>query len=431
MFKTALKHSKNKFFRQVSVAFLFSIFCLLFSVGFARAEDVNQQILDLRKQIEELTKQAEQYKGTIAQKQKEANTLKRQVDILNNQISQLQMRIAITDKQVGSAKLEIVGLEGQIFDKQGKIDRQRQAIGELLSLLYERDRLSLLAVLLKTPRLSDFMGQAQQEENLNVKLLSLLGELKDEKASLEESKNRLEQKKTELEALNKKQNNQKVSLNGSKINKDQLLAQTRGQEAQYQKLLSDVEKKQNEFFTQLKELESRALKSGAFIVHVTADSVPPRGTKIFRWPEPEGDFYITQGYGYTGYALSKRKPYGGAPHNGVDISTGQGTPIGAAADGVVLASGLNNGWGNWLAIRHPSLGNLVSLYAHMRAPAALANGTPVSAGSIIGYEGSTGNSTGSHLHLSVYRDFFTYINEKNGQLYFNYFDGTLNPMDYL
>jgi murein DD-endopeptidase MepM/ murein hydrolase activator NlpD len=131
----------------------------------------------------------------------------------------------------------------------------------------------------------------------------------------------------------------------------------------------------------------------------------------------------------TSYA--KRGVYGGAPHNGIDISGGYGQPIRPVADGIVLASGFNNGWGNWIAIRHPSLGNLVSLYAHMRSPASLANGTPVSSTSIIGYEGSTGNSTGPHLHLSIYSDFFTYINEKNGQLYFNYFEGTLNPLDYL
>jgi murein DD-endopeptidase MepM/ murein hydrolase activator NlpD len=414
---------------QIVIVFLFLCFGFFVFPKGVWAEDINQQILDLRKQIEELTKQADRYKGTIAQKQKEANTLKRQIDILNNQISQLQTRIAIIDKQVSSAKLEIIDLEGQIFDKQGKIDEQRRAIGELLSLLYERDRLSLLAVLLKTPRLSDFMGQAQQEENLNTKLLGLVIELKDEKASLEESKSRLEQKKAELETLNKKQNDQRVSLSGNKTSKNQLLAQTRGQEAQYQKLLSDIEKKQAEFFNELKNLESQALKSGAFIVRVTADSVPPKGIKIFKWPESEGDFYITQGYGMTSYA--RRGAYGGAPHNGVDISAGSGTPIGAAADGIILASGLNNGWGNWIAVRHPALGNLVSVYGHLKAPAALANGTVVSAGAIIGYEGSTGNSTGSHLHLSIYRDFFTYINEKNGQLYFNYFDGTLNPMDYL
>ncbi len=412
------------------------VFCFLaafffgFSTAFA-ADDINQQILDLRKQIEELTKQADQYKGTILQKQKEADTLKRQVDILNNQILQLQTKISITNRQISSAKLEIVGMEGQIFDKQGKIDQQRKAIGELLSLLYERDQLSLLAILLKTPRLSDFMGQAQQEQNLNTKLLGLITELKDEKASLEESKNQLEQKKAELEALNQKQNAQNVSLSGSKVNKNQLLAQTRGQEAQYQNMLNEVEQKQSQFFNELQKLENQAIQSGAYIVHVTATYVPPKGANIFKWPYD--DYVLTQGYGCTTYARCGKSsgPYGGAPHNGVDITEGSGSAIHPAADGMILASGHNDGWGNWVAVRHPQLYNLVTLYAHMKSPSGLANGTSITTNSVIGYEGSTGNSTGSHLHLSVYSDFFTYISDKSSQVYFNYFEGTLNPFNYL
>ncbi len=59
-------------------------------------------------------------------------------------------------------------------------------------------------------------------------------------------------------------------------------------------------------------------------------------------------------------------------------------------------------------------------------------GTEVKAGDVIGYEGATGNASGSHLHLSIYKDFFTYISDKkSGQLYFNYFEGTVNPLDYL
>ena len=94
-----------------------------------------------------------------------------------------------------------------------------------------------------------------------------------------------------------------------------------------------------------------------------------------------------------------------------------------------MIHGFNDGFGNWVAVRHG--GGLVSVYAHMKAPSGLKNGTTVDLTSIIGYEGSTGNATGSHLHLSLYRDFFTYINDKNGQLYFNYFEGSINPMDYL
>lgn len=423
-----MPHHFTKSFKisQILAIFLFSIFYFLFSINSALAiDDVSQQILDLRKQIEELTKQAEQYRGNITQKQKEANTLKRQIDILNNQINRLETQINITDRQVSSVKLEIGQLGEQIFTAGEHINKEKKAVGEIVNFLNQQDQLSLLAILLKNPGLSSFTDEMQQAQNLNDKLIGLLVDLKTEKESLEKNKSNLEQKKTELEDLNKKQIKQKTSLDNTKTNKDSLLTKTKGQEAYYQKLLSETEKKEAQFFAELKGLEDKAIQSGAFIVHVTADSVPKKGSKIFRWPYD--DFYITQGYGMTSYA--RRGAYGGAPHNGVDIVGGFGEGIHPIAEGNILASGFNNGFGNWVAVRH--IGGLVSIYAHMRAPSGIANGTAVTAGSIIGYEGSTGNSSGSHVHLSVFRDFFTYINPKNGQLYFNYFEGSLNPLDYL
>lgn len=401
------------------------VFLFLKSGSTLALTDNDQKILELRQQIEELTKLADQYKNNIGQKQKEADTLKRQIDILNNQILQIQTKITITGKQIGSAKIEISSLEGQIFDTQENIGRQKNSIGRLIAKVYERDQLSLVEVLIKNPRLSDFAVQAREEESLNANLTVLLGELKRKKEQLDINKEAFETKKAELERLNVKQKSQEVSLNGNKQNKDSLLKQTRGQEKEYQRLLSEVEKRRAVFFEELQSLEAAALKSGAVIVRVTAKSVPPRDSKVFNWPYE--DFILTQSYGRTAYA--RRGAYGGAPHNGIDIVSGWGSPIHAIADGTILASGVNNGWGNWAAVRHAN--DLVSLYSHMNAPTGLSNGTPVTTGSVIGYEGATGNVTGSHLHLSVYRDFFTFINEKNGQLYFNYFDGTLNPLDYL
>ncbi len=410
---------------QIILILLLLVFGLFLTPVANAEEDINQQILDLRSEIEELIKQAEQYKGTIAQKQKQAKTLQQQIDILENQIKRLETSIIITGRQITSSGLEIINLEGQIFDAQREVDEKRQAIGELISFLYQRDKLSLLAILLKSPRLSSFTNEAEQAENLNKQLTGLLVEIRIKKQTLEENRDQLSQKKTELEDLNKKQTRQKISLSGNKVSKDDLLINTKGEERRYQELLAEVERKQAEFFNELKRLENEAVETGAFIIHVTASSVPPKGSKIFQWPYD--DYFLTQGYGMTTYA--KRGAYGGSPHNGIDMAAGFGTPIRSVASGAILTSGFNNGFGNWVAVRHDN--GLVSVYAHMRTATGLANATPVSTGSIIGYEGSTGNSTGSHLHLSAYRDFFTYINNKNGQLYFNYFDGSINPFDYL
>ena len=388
-------------------------------------DDASQRILDLRKQIEELTKQSEQYKNNITKSQKQADSLKRQIDILTNQVSNLEIQITITGKQIDATELDLDGTNAEIFKTVNNINDNEKVMAEIINSIYQRENQSLLATLLKNPRLSDFMNEYQQSQNINQKLTGLVVELKTEKALLEEQKQKLEEKKNELETLNQKRTSQKIALDGTKQSKSSLLTTTRGQEARYQQLLTEVEKKKEAFFDELKSLENDAIKSGAFIVHVTATSIPPKGTKIFQWPYE--DYRITQGYGMTTYA--KRGAYGGSPHNGVDIASGFGSPINPVTAGKILASGFNAGFGNWVAVLHD--GGIVSVYAHMRASSGIVNSTPVNISDVIGYEGSTGNSTGSHLHLSIYRDFFTYINPKNAQLYFNYFDGSLNPIDYL
>jgi len=416
----------NKTIIKISCALIMS-FAFFYFADFkiSAAADINQQILDLRAQVEALTKQADQYKKNINDKSKEADTLAKQIDILNNQILKLTTQISITQDQISASKIEIADLENRIFDAQDQIIKQQAAIGKLILLIDERDKTSIVAVLLKNPTLANFSDQIQHDKDLNIQLNGLLVEVKAEKEQLQSQKTELEDKKKGLESLNSQQVQQKNLVQNTKTTKDQLLKVTKGKEAEYQKLLSEVEKKEAAFYEDLKKLEAEAVKSGAYIVHITAVSIPAKNKWLINWPED--DFHITQGYGMTAYA--KRGAYGGAPHNGVDLANGTGTPVHPVFDGKILASGFNDGFGNWVAIVHNN--NLVSIYGHFDTPSGLANGTAVTNDSIIGYEGSTGNATGAHVHLSIYKDFFTYINPKNGQLYFNYFDGTLNPMNYL
>src|SRR3989344_939728 len=314
------------------------------------AEDINQKILDLRKQLEELEKKSDEYKKAVNNKQKEADSLQKEISILTSQVSRLETDVKITENRIGSTKLEIGELRDLIFDRQEKIKSRQDTVGSLLKMMYQNDRETLLAILIKNDQLSDFLDQQKQADNLNKGLLAAITVLKNERQELEKNKTEMEAKKQDLENLNTSQKNKQVALSDTKSGKNNLLVKTKGQEVLYQKLLSETEKKEAEFFAELKNLENQALQSGAFIVHVTADSVPPRGTKIFKWPEE--DCRLTQRYGYTAYARSKRKPYGGAPHNGIDIAGGYGSPIHSLASGNILASGFNDGFGNWVAVRH-------------------------------------------------------------------------------
>ncbi len=410
--------------KKISLFIVVILSAALLSGNFASAQTDDERIEQLRQQIQELEKQAEQYKGNIATEKAKAQSLGREISLLQNQIGQIQTKISITNTNIDKTKIEIGGTEATIGEKEHMIEKQKSSVTQLLISIQRKDNESLLASLMKNENISDFLRQAEYTADINNSLLSLIDDLKSAKLELEDHKHDLEGKKSELEILNQQNRVQQLSLAEVKGGKDKLLKDTKGQEAQYQKMLKDVEQKKSLFFTELRELETKIIQGGLYLVHVKADPVPPKG-KIFQWPE-EG-YKITQGYGVTAY--SRKGAYGGAGHNGVDMASGYGSEVMAIGDGEIVANGSNSGWGNWVAIKHSN--NMVSVYGHMSSLSFLRVGTQVKAGDVIGFEGSTGNSTGSHLHLSLYKEFFTYVNEKNGQLYFNYFDGSVNPLNYL
>lgn len=414
--------------RSIKILFM-AVLVFSLTVQPISAETNAEKINRLQQQIEELEHQAEQLRGNIAETQEEAQSIQKQLTAIANQVKAIQLEIQRTSTKIEKTNAEIGTVQTNILTTEEKIEFQKSTITQLMLEVQKRDSENLLTMLLKNRDLSDFFRQAQNTATVNATLLDVVGELKDAKQELSEHRLDLEGRKRELEQLKRQQDAQRAVLANAQAHQKNLLSTTKGQEAQYQKMLAEVERQQSIFFNQLRELETQVIQGGLYIVQVTASPLPKKGTKLFQ--SPEAKWRLTQGYGCTKYARCGRSsgPYGGAGHNGIDLANGLGTPIMAIAEGEIIANGKNDGWGNWVAIKHPNQYNLVSLYGHMSSLSFLQVGTQVTAGQVIGYEGATGKVTGSHLHLSIYKNFFTY--EKNGQLYFNYFDGSINPLDYL
>ena len=132
---------------------------------------------------------------------------------------------------------------------------------------------------------------------------------------------------------------------------------------------------------------------------------PPNSTGSYIWPCPSSKA-VSSGYGNRTIDLYGYQKF----HAGIDIAAGMGNNIIAADGGTVIVSGYDGGYGNYIMINHGE--GRVSLYAHMSSR-AVSVGTNVTKGQVIGYVGSTGNSTGPHLHFEV---------RVNG--------GTVNPLKY-
>lgn len=413
----------SKFKILILLSSVFTSYLLLFTFSSAQ-ENTSQKILDLRQQIQELEKQSAEYKSQIQQKQQESGTLKRELAILESQIAKLRVNILATNGKIKLTGLEIQDLNVEIIKTEAKINKNKESISELLRRLNSLEKQDLAMVILANPRISDFFNHLQYLNNLQDQLIANLNIFIGLKDELEDRKEETENKKQQLETLNKKQQNQKAAYEGNQAVKDDLFAKTKGQEKKFQELLNEVERKKSEFYRELQNLEAEARKQELYIVRVKA-SIPPRGNKLFKMPED--DYIITQGYGMTSFA--KKGVYGGAPHNGIDMTSGYGSEIRSIGPGTVLAKGFNNAAGNWVAVRHDN--DLVSVYGHMRDSSLALVGERADENTVIGFEGATGFVTGSHLHLSLYYEFFTFIGPKTGQIYFNYFQGSLNPLDYI
>ncbi len=383
---------------------------------------------ELQAQIDALEQQAAAKRAIIATTQQQAASLKNEISILQNQIAAVQAQIGAINATIEKTGLEIADVQDQIGEKRAEITKKRDTIGRMIFFLDKKDQEHILESLFKYATLSDFLSQLHDIAAMQGKLLSVIADIRAVKAALEQDKTELEQKQQQLEQLNAAADQRRQQLAGVKVERSRVLTATKGQEALYQQQLTAIEEQKAEFFKQLREIELKVISGGLYIVHITADSMPSKA-KLFT--PPEDTVRITQGYGCTKYARcgNSRGPYGGAPHNGIDYAAGFGAPIKAIGPGQIVANGLNDGWGNWVAIQH--LNNMVSVYAHMSSLSALRVGAQVTAGQVIGYEGKTGKVTGSHVHLSLYKEFFTYIKDSNGQLYFNYFDGSVNPSNYM
>ncbi len=385
-------------------------------------DDLKQQIKEREEEIRELEEQAKAYQQSLKETQQQKNTLQNQLNTIEARIKKLRADINITSAKISTANLQIETLTLEIYDKTKQIDQHKESIAGIIRTIYEYDGKTLLELILENERFSDFLSQVEYIELLQKNIQKDLESLKALKLELENQKQQIELQKGELENYKAQLSSQKQIEESQETQKNNLLKQTKGQEKRYQELLADVEEKQKQIQEEIFELEEK--------LRLTLDpeSIPKPRSGVLSWPD-EG--LLTQEYGYTAYS---KRLYKSGFHNGIDIAAGYGAPIIAAEDGVIKNMGntdtycLGGAYGRWIAIEHDN--NLTTFYAHLSAFGKYKVGDTVKEGGIIGYEGSSGYSTGSHLHFGVYAS-NTFIMKQSIYCGLLPIGATIDPLSYL
>ncbi len=366
----------------------------------AASDALAAQKNNLQDKLNGINSQIKSYQSQIATTRSKADTLKNQISIFDAEIASTQLAIQAKQTQMEDTNLQIDEVKKIITQKQQDIEDNKKVLGQLIVQLNDYDNQYAIQTTLGSNDLSDFLDQIQYANSYSDKINQLTDKIKTLKTQLETQQKNLEAQLVKLEELQKQLQITQDSLNDQRSQKQSLLNQTKGIEKNYQKLLASSQQSAADLQKEVNDLDNQ-------IRAKLGNKKSPASKGILAWPI---DGVVTQGYGNTGFTS-----LGYSSHNGIDIAAPAGSPVYAAADGVVYDTDNSNAeYGNWVAIKHSLKGpngtvNIITLYGHFRS-FIVKPGQAVQQGDLIGYEGNTGNTTaklygperGYHVHFGVY-----------------------------
>lgn len=345
----------------------------LTTVGFASSVSQLKGQLDANdKEIAEKKDQIEQIKG-------EQKDLLAQIEELGIQINKLQSEISSLNTQISNCNAEIEVKEDEIEQKEVEMDEQYELLKTRIVAMYKTGNISALDVFLGSESLSDFLSKYHAMSKIAEYDNKLLDKILKQKEQIELLKEQLEEKKAELNSDKQQVQTKSNALSSSK---------------------STLTKKNAELESNKTALNNSIDKILEESAKLTAEIMRLQGTGSYAggemaWPLP-GFSKITSPYGMRLHPTLKVYKL----HTGVDIAGSgcNGKPIVAANSGKVISAGWNTAYGNRLIIDHG--GGISTLYAHA-SKLVVKQGDIVTRGQTIAYVGSTGYSTGPHLHFEV------------------------------
>lgn len=385
-------------------------------------EEIQAQQEQLQAENQQLQTQLDSLREDQAQKQAYLETLQEQISLVQEQILTTRENIQDLNESIGQLTLKLKASQAEVQDT---IDLFKQR----LVALYTAGNVSTLEILLDSKSLSDFTTRMELIDTMALRDQEIIGKLEDYMAKTQADREQLEAQKQEVASLQVTLEGKEKELAALYEENQAALGDIQGQvyatENQLQvneEELAESERLVQEAIAAQKRAEEEAKKQAQAAAPPAAVETPSSGENS------GGENGSGNGDGGSG-AVSPPTPSGGGSsgfdpiwplpgvtyisdhfggargHKGMDIAGPWGTPIVAAADGQVIEANSTDSWGySWgyyVLIYHN--GTYSTRYAHMSS-VAVSTGQYVTAGTIIGYEGNTGNSFGAHLHFEVYEN---------------------------
>lgn len=360
-------------------AFLLAVCFLLTAILPVYADELEEK----KRELNEVSRQIKTNQQMLKAKKKEANSVLGQIKDIESDIMDTETRINQLSDRINILETNIDIKEKEIAEAEEKLNEKVKVLSERLVFIYETGDVSYLEVLFSATDIKDFLTRYDMLSMIVEQDRQLIEEIEAERDKLKMQKSDLEVKKRELLSIKEEQAAQKEALEAKKKEKSELFDQLQMEAKEYEKALNELEELSRQLESVIRQLQAK--NSGQAL-----------GTGVYTWPAP-GYYTITSPFGMRFHPILQVRKL----HTGVDIGAPMGADIVAADSGVVIYAGYNGGYGNMVIVDHGN--GMSTLYAHMSRIVA-GNGQKVGKGEVIGKVGSTGFSTGPHLHFEVRKD---------------------------
>lgn len=366
------------FKRRVITIVLVSLSLLGTSVLPTRATELGEAV----GQQKDLIKQKNEVKEQLNKLTYSADNLKTQMAELETKIAAAQKLLGQTQEAYSQAQKQVLAAQKELELKQKELEARRVALGKRAKVIYESGQVNYMELLFQSADLTDLITRLEYFNKLVANDRQLLLDIQTQKEQITKKTHELQGKRDQAAQLKTKAASVSADLNQSK--------------AQQRIALDKNQKDQQVAFESIDRLEAEANAWNDKIRKLQAAQAARAGGvsgTITTWPAP-GYYEISSPFGWRIHPVTGKRSL----HTGADIVAPSGAKITAAGAGVVIMAGWNTAYGNMVIIDHGK--GLSTLYGH-QSSLAVTEGQSVQANQVIGYVGSTGWSTGAHLHFEV------------------------------
>lgn len=318
----------------------------------------------------------------LATAKKDASKLEDQIKLLDQQMEAAENEIAAQEKLVSELEKLAEEKQRELEHSETKLDETYEASRQRIRFMAEFGETSYLSILLSATDFYDFLNRLEVIRQVSVSDQELLDELRAAKDSVEQQKASLDASLQEAASV--------------KSDLEKNVSTLQSQRDQKDKDLTTLENKKDQINTDYIEAIEKADQLMEDYQKAAAEysAQNPYVEGGWMWPLPQKNNVITSKYGYRTHPVTGKWKL----HTGIDLRATKGTSIYAAKAGTVVLSEYSSSWGNYVIISHG--GGYTSLYAHM-TKRNVKVGATVKQGQVIGTVGSTGWSTGAHLHYEL------------------------------